>query len=159
MAGPSRIVRRAASIAARERNNGPWGASGRIEAGVEKELLRDVERTAGGEAARRVRSVASMAGRGVPKGTTAAAEAAQRSRIARLTKGSEQVLETVTGDGRAWAKNLARSAARGLLSPAALAEGVAGAAAKRATVEKFKRDAREEDKPTRGGMRRPKTKA
>lgn len=45
------------------------------------------------------------------------------------------------------------------LSPSALAEGVAGAAAKAATHEKFKREARAESKPTKGGMKRVKTKA
>lgn len=54
---------------------------------------------------------------------------------------------------------LGRGLASGMLSPAALAEGVAGAAVKAATHEKFKREARAESKPTKGGMKRVKTKA
>lgn len=127
--GPTKWQRQRVSIESRVRNN-PQGGGGRLAAGVEKEVLRDVERSAGGEAARRVRSVATMAGRGVPKGTSAAAAAAQESRLARLTKGSEKVLKGVTGDGKLWARHLARSAARGLLSPAGLAEGVVGATVK-----------------------------
>lgn len=56
-------------------------------------------------------------------------------------------------------KTLVKGVMRGMLSPAGMAEGVAGAAAKRATEAKFKREAREQDKPTKGGMRRVKTKA
>ena len=56
-------------------------------------------------------------------------------------------------------KTLLKAAMRGMLSPAALAEGVAGSAAKAATHEKVKREARAESKPTKGGMKRVKTKA
>ena len=54
---------------------------------------------------------------------------------------------------------VARITGKRLVSPALIAEMVAGSAAKWATEAKFKREAREQDKPTKGGMRRVKTKA
>lgn len=81
---------------------------------------------------------------------------------ARATETAAQdaaVLSRASRDAGKTLRRMGQGVTRGLLSPAALAEGVAGSASKYAMQEKFKKEAREQDKPTKGGMKRVKTKA
>ena len=132
-----------------------FGTSGRENSRALSGVLKGI-RGKGGEKAVQAAKDANHA-----MGAAGQSAASQRRAAALVTRAEKMVGQSGARGALStakWAK-IASAGARGLLSPAGLAEGVAGAASKVALQEKFKREARAESKPTKGGMKRVKTKA
>ena len=101
-----------------------------------------------------VRSVGGRSSRLVGEARAVAADKLSRTKTP-LAEIRASALRGLGSSG----KTLLKGALRGMLSPAGLAEEFAGRAAQHATRERFKQEAREQDKPTKSGMKRVKTKA